>query len=375
MMSGWTPRRVVTRLMGWLSLLTMPLAGQNTVTACTEPASTGPETARLDRLLRAATSEGFAGAVVVARRDTILLCRGYGTTAATGHDPITPTTNFFVASITKQFTAAAVLRLVARGRITLQDSLGRFFPDLPHRARQITIDQLLTHRAGLRDNYRADGIVDRDSAMIAIFGDPSRLDPPGQFAYTNDAYAALAAIIEVVAHESWESFIARELLRPAGIHDAGFWGLLDDRDSARVAQKLSERSSELSGPHWGYRGSSGLWLNAIGLYRWFRAAWRGHLLAPTNQATLLATRFTLPSGLGIGYGTYHTRRENETEIWTRGEEDFGHNGVIRWFPAEDLVVIVVSRVGQLDGTGAHRVVSDRLLRALRSRSEQQEPPR
>src|SRR6185503_16284046 len=104
---------------------------------------------RVDSFLTRAALHGFSGAIVVAQRGEIIVRKGYGAADRERRTTITPETPFFIGSLAKQFTAAAVLRLIADGKLSLSDSLGAFFLDAPKNKRAITIRQLLSHTSGL----------------------------------------------------------------------------------------------------------------------------------------------------------------------------------------------------------------------------------
>jgi len=322
----------------------------------------------VDRYLTDQVERGFSGAVAVEVRGKLVLCKGYGWTDSTRAFPISPDTRFFIASVAKQITAAAVLLLSEDGRLRLEDSIVRFFPGLAGTpAAAITIQQLLTHRAGLGGNYRADGTFTRSGAIEAVFRDSLATVPGTVFHYTNDAYAVLAAVIEVVSDQSYESFVSRRLLLPLGLKKTGFWGFVDELDASRYAQTEEPLDSAMRPPNWGRRGSEGIWSTAGDLYRWYRAVWRSDVLSPDSRGSMFTPSLRLESGTGIGFGTYESATPSGgIERWTRGTEDFGHNAVIRWFPDEDLAVIVLSNSGEIEGTYANQLISDGIVELLRS---------
>ncbi|MGH7570656.1 MAG: serine hydrolase domain-containing protein [Gemmatimonadota bacterium] len=331
---------------------------------CQADGDPGPLAERIDAHLEDSVNRGFSGAVLVEQQGEILLCQGYGWTDSTRLHPITPRTLFFIASITKQFTAAGILLLEEDGTIGLSDSLGRFFPTLTGSASRVTLHQLLTHSAGLTQNYMMDGIVERDSAVAAVFRDFPE-DPVHDFNYTNDAYGVLAAVIEVVSGEPYESFVRRRLLEPSGMGGTTFWGQADDLDATRFAQKASERPEEMRSPNWGYRGAAGIWSTLEDLYSWYRTAWRGPLLSEESRRRMFQAHVHLPSGTGIGYGSFTSPAPRGTvELWARGTEDFGHNAVIRWFPEEGTLVILVSNAGEIDGTPANQQIGNEIVDIL-----------
>lgn len=198
------------------------------------PIARGEPAAQLQRRLRILRDAGFSGVVLVALRDTIVLYQPYGFTDGTGAHPITLDTRFNIASISKQFTASAILILREQGQLSLTDSLGRFFPWLGDEPRRITIHQLLTHTAGLAQNYAADGVADMRAAIDAVFS-TSRTAPVGTtFTYSNDAYSVLAAVVEHTSGRPYERFVTDALLRPAHLTHTAFWGEVDVKDRKSV---------------------------------------------------------------------------------------------------------------------------------------------
>ncbi|HKN69325.1 MAG TPA: serine hydrolase domain-containing protein, partial [Gemmatimonadaceae bacterium] len=155
-------------------------------------------------LRRAADSAGFSGVVLVERGGKVLLDRVYSPTRRT---TLTTESAFWLASTTKQFTAAAVLKLVDQGKLALSDSIYHFFRRLPRDARSITVQQLLTHTSGIAPSGAAGGITERDAAVRAIFAEPLRRPPGDSYHYEDEDYTVLAAVVEVVAGMPYEAFV------------------------------------------------------------------------------------------------------------------------------------------------------------------------
>ena len=139
----------------------------------------------LDRVIRAQVDSGFSGVVLVAHGDSIVLRRAYNTRAT----HLTETSAFWIASITKSFTAAALLRLQAQGRLSVRDSLQRFFPNTPIDKRAITLQQLLTHTAGFGGTYSGGGIIERGEAVRRILAQPLIYRPGHGYKYGDDDYS------------------------------------------------------------------------------------------------------------------------------------------------------------------------------------------
>ena len=253
----------------------------------------------------AAAPMHFRGVVRVEREGRTLVERGYG-------EP--PETAFWVASIAKSFTAALILRLQELGKLRLDDRIG-----------DVTVDELLTHTSGLpRAAYAAEGIADIDEAEKTILALPR--GPRGKFAYSNDGYSLLAIAAERKGGAPFFQLLQREVLDRAGLKHTGFWPACFR--GARVAKLTLPPEGRRAVENWGFKGAEGICTTAADLARFIHAIDEGAL-----------------SGKPVLWGEPPRGffRTGQT-IWTRGTEDYGHNGVAKWFPAERALIAVLSDV-------------------------------
>lgn len=316
----------------------------------TFPVAAAPQTAEvvagetgtwLHQRLLAAADSGFNGVVMVVIGGQPILHKAYGYSDRLQSVPVTISTPFWVASVTKTFTAAAVMKLVEQGSLSVHDSIGRFLPNVPPDKEGITIHQLLTHTAGLDDHDAGDGVVERDLAIAAILRAPLARTPASAYGYTNDAYNLLAAIVEIVAGKPYESFLRDEMLGGAGLTDTGFWG---PAEAARVADILPPAwgSAITLRPNWGYRGARGMFSTAADLYRWHEALLEHRVLSATSVNALM-TPHTFSGSTGVGYGWFLTPGSNDMpSLWSRGNQGSGHGAVLAAFPAQSGLVAIVS---------------------------------
>ena len=194
----------------------------------------------------AARHLAFHGVVRVERDGDLLFEKGYG---------MPPTTGFWVASISKSFTAALVLRLVELGRLRLDDPMAGSCPRRRPTRRRITVDQLLTHTSGLpRATYEADGVEDADDAARRILALPLRAR--GSFSYTNDGYALLAIVVERAGGAPFEELLRREVLAPAGLRSTGSWP--DCVRGLPLAPLAKPPTGTRAGANWGFKGGEGV---------------------------------------------------------------------------------------------------------------------
>ncbi|HVR08695.1 MAG TPA: serine hydrolase domain-containing protein [Thermoanaerobaculia bacterium] len=246
-----------------------------------------PVGAELDRYLSRLAAYGYSGSALVARGGRILLHKGYGLADRARGVPYTAETLFDIASIAKQFTAAAILKLEMEGKLRVEDPLGRFFPDAPADKAAITLHQLLTHTSGLRDTFGEEyEPVTRQELLRRVFA--SRLlGPPGRrYRYSNGAYSVLAAVVEVASGQTYDDYLRGRLFAPAGMRHTGF--RLPAADLALLAHGYTadgdwgtplDHPWAADGPYWDLRGNGGILSSTGDFYRWHLALAGDRVLA------------------------------------------------------------------------------------------------
>jgi len=238
------------------------------------PAVDAALTAKVDAYLAPYVEmRDFAGTVVVARGDRVVVRRGYGDAPAAAP--------YAVGSIAKTVTAAAIELLEARGKLATADPVGRYVDGLSYGER-VTIRQLLEHRAGIPDYYGFPEFAARHAEDIPLAGlvsliatKPLDFEPGSDTRYSNSGYALLAATIERAAGERYGGFVARELLAPLGMARSG------DLTSGRPGDLAPGRDPGFEptlvqpaaalGAGW-LAGNGSLYTTADDLLRWARAA-------------------------------------------------------------------------------------------------------
>lgn len=316
---------------------------------------------RLNMLLIEEINKEFTGTALVAKDGHIILQNGYGWTDSTRTTPVTPNTGFYIASTTKGITGMAAVLAENMQLLSLHDSIDQYFTNVPDLFDSVSIHEMLIHTSGLRNNYESFGHTNLKENVTQVLSDS--LTEKGNFVYTSAGYWLTAAIIEQRAQMPYERFIQKEIFIPAGMTNTYFWHEIDDNDSRLYALKLFPFPPVGTSPNWGFRGSGGLVSTAPDLYRYFLLFSSTGKFNSKSREKLIGPHFMLGSGIGIGYGWFTTITERGTrEIWSRGGESFGHNSVIRWFVDEDVVIIVLTASGIMDGESmeANRVISNKL---------------
>ncbi|MHC4600330.1 MAG: serine hydrolase domain-containing protein [Planctomycetota bacterium] len=295
----------------------------------------------LDAAVLRVANGSFWGSVLVARKGKVLLAKGYGM-ADYSSRPNDPRTLFEIASTSKQFTAAAVLKLEMEKKLSLQDPLTKFFKRVPKDKKNITVHQLLTHTSGMDPNSGLPYASrhSRKQFVRFILRSPLVSKPGEKFAYFNSGYALLAAIVEVASGKSFEAYSKEKLFKPAGLVDTGFVNdkTLDARRAtARECKWFPGATAVKWCWSWGYRGMGGVVTTVYDLFRWDRAL-RGE--AVLNEEA--KKKFYTPALAGYALGWFVEPTERGTRRVHHGGGVAGYGVYLTRYLEEDAVVVVLS---------------------------------
>ncbi len=283
-----------------------------------EKSSKGEE-ARLDEYLASLTEYGFSGVVLVARAGRPILTKGYGLADREQGRPFSPDTVVSIGSITKQFTAAAILKLEVQGKLQTGDPITRFFKGVPPDKSSITLHHLLTHSAGIDSDFGDDfDPISRDEIVRRVFASKLR-SPPGQrYHYSNAGYSLLAAVVEIASGQAYETFLQEQLFRPASMAHTGYrqahWRAEDLAQGYLRGQRwgtILERPWAADGPYWMLRGNGGIHSTAGDMFRWHLALEDDRILPTAARAKLTQPHIREDGGsssYGYGWSVTKTRR-------------------------------------------------------------------
>lgn len=353
-------------------------AGENPGAYCAMAAQEIDPDLRLeiDHLIDDAASRGFAGGVTVIRDGVIVYDRVAGSASMEGDLPVTDETLFHVASISKYFTAALVLRAVEEGRISLDDSIAPYAPGTKTAERGVTYADLLAHRSGLGSSYAAESHDENSSALTAI--DNTEFDPDrvGGFRYSNDGYDLLAILMERIYGQPFEKLMQKKVFAPTCLRNASYWGLEDLADPNAVSQPLTPVSPELRRRNYGMVGSAGLLITARDLALYQLRLMRGDLLSRQSLDALMTPRGELSIGKAT-FGAFLSESDALGPVLNaRGYEDWGDNAILNHYLDHDMIVAVVTSRGPAESTGEQPFRSElseaiELLIAERAMSDKQ----
>jgi CubicO group peptidase (beta-lactamase class C family) len=254
---------------------------------------------------------GASGTVLVARGGHPITCRGLGWADRGRRVRATCDTAYDIMSMTKQFTAAGIVKLRQQGRLHLTDRIGRYLPRVPKAKRAITIDQLLTHTSGLVDSLGGDYQPLTRKRLIARAMRSQLISRPGAaYHYSNVGYSLLAVIIAKASGISYERFLHRRLFRPAGMTHTGY--LIPRWRPHQIAVEYDRRGRSHGrptdhpwgrhGPYWNLRGNGGMLSTARDLLRWHRALLHHTVLDKRSTHALFAPRVRVAKGDWAAYG-------------------------------------------------------------------------
>jgi CubicO group peptidase (beta-lactamase class C family) len=313
--------------------------------------------AHLDELLAQWTRDGtFTGSVLIAQDGVVFLDEGYGLADREQEIPNTPRTRFHLGSLSKQFTAMAILILQAQGRLNVQDPICDYIANCPTAWQDITIHQLLTHTAGLSprlDNIIVNAARDPETPpdpayYIEIAGEvPLDTRPGEQFAYNNQGYNLLAHIIEQASGQSYADFLQENIFTPLNMRASGYDDGLSGVAAGYTYRYATDAVEYVTLPI--SDGEGQLYSTTGDLYLWDQALYTDQLL-PQAKLELMFERFIPMSDyppFGYGYGWLVTKILGQPLVGGAGWSAACATFYLR-YPADGLTVIVLMNQGDID---------------------------
>lgn len=278
-------------------------------------------------------------AVLIAKKGEVLLERGYGTANIELSVPMKSEMVFRIGSITKQFTAMAVLQLADKGRIALTDSIQKFIKDFHFKGKTITIENLLTHTSGIKGYEQIDPKVPNamriDFSPKTVIDSLDKLslefDPNTRYNYSNSNYFLLGYIIEQVSGKSYHQYIKENIIEPAGLSSTFY------ESQTHLIPNRANGYSLSDGKYWNadfismalVYSAGALRSNVSDLYKWHKALYEGKIVK--KETFLKAIQpYKLFDGKQIDYGYgFFNKTEN-------GINSIGHGGAIDGFRAIEM---------------------------------------
>lgn len=320
-------------------------------------------TKKVDSLLKSVYADDLPGASVAIVRDgKVIFKKSYGVREINSKEKTSFSTNFNIASLTKQFTALAILLLAEKNKLSLTDKLSRFFPEMnPKLADAITVKQLLTHTSGIPDHYdftdtkNMHHIHDSDVLNAIKNADSTYFIPGTRFRYSNTAFCLLALIIEKTSGLSYSKYVQKNIFFPAGMKHSTVWneqavffqpatGYEWDR-----AQNKFRKSQAKENIFFSTEGDGGIYTSINDYLKWFQALQSGKVFSKeiTDEARTIQFAIDKNKKLGYGYGWFI----DNNDIWKKVYHS-GSNGGFRSFsftiPSQNILIVIFSNRDDLD---------------------------
>jgi len=318
---------------------------------------------RLDAAARVARADPetpvIGLAVKVVSRGTTLLERGYGFTDLDGQQPMPADAIFRIGSITKQFTAAAILQLEEQGKLKLDDPIGKYLPppylkDSSQPIARVTLQQLLSHSSGIvnftslpwNDSHKAQAVSQQE--LVAAFAElPLEFEPGTRFSYSNSNYYLLGLVVEQVSGQSYADYLRQHVFAPAGLIETRYCPDAQDYPHAtpgyerytgqlRPARAVATANAFAAG---------GLCSSVGDLVRWSQALSSGKVIQPESYARMRAPA-PLQDGQRspYGFGLFLGELEGHARVEHGGRID-GFVGLLSHYPDDDFVIAVLANTG------------------------------
>jgi CubicO group peptidase (beta-lactamase class C family) len=308
-------------------------------------------------LLKLAKEKNFSGGLLIIKDGKQLLNKGYGWADKDRKIPFSPTTLGSMGSITKAFTATAIMKLVEQNKLSVEDKLNKFFPNVPADKANITIHQLLTHSSGFHEFLKDDGgdfeILETEAFLKRAFSEPLAFKSGEKAVYTNVGMSVLAIIIERISGMDYEQYLKTQLFDPLSIKRISYAfpqktsdTIAVGYDNGTVWGTHQERFTKAGGgPYWNLKGNGGLEASLNDMFLWANAFTNNTILKKESIEKMF-TPHVLEEGYGgqssFGYGCNISKsRRNTKLIDNGGSNGIYHARMIR-LPEEGLVFYMVT---------------------------------
>ena len=313
---------------------------------------------KIDSYLESSVTNGFSGVVLVSKKGEIILSKGYGWADRENKIPNSPSTVFNIGSVTKQFTASAILKLVEQGKIKTSDKISSYFIQTPIDKRDITIHQLLTHTSGI--SKRTGGFryneASKEQFLKEFFESELQSKPGTKYQYANANYIMLTVILESISGQTYSSFLNDYLFAPSQMQSTGYKSInfgterlahgyyYNRNDEQWEDWGTTQQHLPYNDKHWYSIGKGDIHSTVEDLYKW-HVALKNNVVLASNTRLVQETPYVAENDKKTsfyGYGWAISQSNRDTKIVAHN----GSNGLyfadfVR-FIDDDVVVIYIT---------------------------------
>ena len=304
--------------------------------------------------------DGPGGTVMILQNDSVIYAKAFGLADLDHRTPVTLTTNFRLASVTKQFTAMAIMILADRGKLSLDQALTDFFPEFAPVGRTITLKHLLTHTSGILayedviPDTTTVPLHDKDVLQLLAPLDSTYTKPGTTFRYSNSGYALLALVVEKVSGISFARFLKENIFLPLGMSNSvayepgvsevperAFGYSPDTSINTRFVRTDQSTTSSVL-------GDGGIYSSVSDMRKW-AASFAAHpLVSPTTLRAVQSPAATIDSGkIWYGYGWFLDRIHDVPTIYHDGSTVGFRTAILR-IPDRSLTIIMLFNRSDVD---------------------------
>lgn len=308
---------------------------------------------RIDEIMTQYQGEVPGASLMIIRDGKKILTRSYGYANLEKKVPVSSQQNFRLASVTKQFTATAILQLVHRGKLSLQSNLAEIFPEFPAYGKGITVQHLLTHTSGIADyeDYVADTamnpqIMDKGVLDIVMKLDTVYFNPGEKYRYSNTAYALLALMVEKYSGLSFDGYLQQFIFRPLDMKQtlAYINGVNEVKHRAygytqQDGQwKLKDQSSTSA-----VLGDGGIYSSVEDLYKWDQSLYANKILpAELKQEAFAYHRLNNGDTVHYGFGWHLKKSPTGKQVIYHTGSTSSFRNIIYRIPSEKTTIILLT---------------------------------
>lgn len=297
------------------------------------------------------TENYFSGVILVAQNDSILFNKAYGRKNSQENGLNDINTVFDICSITKQFTAAGILKLSMQNKVAVTDNISKYFDTVPSDKKDITIHQLLTHSSGLVSDVGDDYDTITEEEFLKKVFKSQLISPVGEtFNYSNLGYSLLALIIEKVSRMDYETFLNTEIFKPSKMSHTGY--VIPDWKTNEVAngflngteaKKPNEENWSEKGPYLNLKGNGGMLTRVSDLLLWSQAIRNHTVLDEITTTQYLYPHFEFNdvyTHYGYGWGIENNNSEDKLVLHGGASDLFASD--LWMYPEKGITIIVLS---------------------------------
>ena len=352
----------------FIAFVFLLLAGHYGLAQASAQTPSDQSAAKIDTFLTKLTSNNmFSGSVLIAKDGKIILSKGYGLADEENDVLNTTKTKFRIGSLTKQFTAMAILILQERGKLDVQDKICKYVKDCPASWQDITIHHLLTHTSGIPDYTQLPGFDGKITLPMSVMQTiqlfkekPLEFKPGSRWSYSNSGYHLLGYIIEQASGTRYQVFLRENIFGPLDLKDTDYDNntiVVKHRAAGYASVGRKARYLDMSLPY----SAGGLYSTVEDLYLWDQALYTDKLISKKSLALMFTPFAEVPGAppfAAYGYGWLISKPKIDHPFVGHVGQIFGFASLIMRYPDDKVTLIVLSNLETTSIDGIQTTISD-----------------